>query len=205
MLRFILNRLLQGLLVLFALYTITFFLIKAMPGDPFTGEKNISEEVKQNMRAKYGLDRSIFVQYVLYPAQIFQGSLGHSTSKSRPVTGMIADSFPASFVLGFSALGFAVCLGVPLGVISAVRKNTWVDYTGMATAMIGICVPAFIIGPLLQITLALNVPFFKVAGWGGVMDIVLPARMSDNFTKLQIISLISAYFSASDLSLFVLN
>jgi oligopeptide transport system permease protein len=64
---------------------------------------------------------------------------------------------------------------VPLGVVSAVRKNTWVDYSGMAVAMIGICVPAFIIGPLLQITLALNVPIFKVAGWNGPLDIILPA------------------------------
>ena len=176
MLRFILSRLLQGLLVLFALYTITFFLVKAMPGDPFTGEKNISEQVKANMKAKFGLDKSIFVQYIVYPTRIFsEGSLGYSTSKSRRVEVMIAEAFPASFILGMAALGIAVCIGVPLGVVSAVRKNTWVDYSGMAIAMIGICVPAFVIGPVLQIYLAANVSFFKVAGWGNFMDIILPA------------------------------
>jgi oligopeptide transport system permease protein len=176
MLRFIANRLLQGLLVLFALYTITFFLVKAMPGDAFTSEKNISEATKANMRKKFGLDKSIFTQYLLYPTRILtEGSLGISTSKSRSVNEMIADSFPASFVLGMAALGIAVGIGVPVGVLSAVRKNTWVDYSGMAVAMVGICVPSFIIGPFLQITLALKVPFFKVAGWGQPLDVILPA------------------------------
>jgi len=176
MLRFIANRLLQGLLVLVALYTITFFLVKAMPGDPFTGEKNISEATKANMRKKFGLDKSLLTQFVLYPARILtEGSLGISTSKSRPVNEMIAESFPASFVLGMAALGIAVGIGLPLGVISAVHRNSWVDYSGMTLAMVGICVPAFIIGPLLQITLALNVPFFKVAGWGDPLDVLLPA------------------------------
>ena len=176
MLRFIAQRLLQGLLVLFALYTITFFLVKAMPGDPFTGEKNISEAVKANMRKKFGLDKPILVQYFLYPARILsEGSLGYSTSKSRPVNDIIAESFPASFILGMGALCFAVGIGIPLGVLSAVRRNSWVDYSGMTIAMVGICVPAFIIGPLLQISLALRLPVFKVAGWGDPLDVLLPS------------------------------
>ncbi|MFT4549546.1 MAG: oligopeptide transport system permease protein [Verrucomicrobiales bacterium] len=176
MLRFVVNRLLQGLIVLLALYTITFFLIKGMPGDPFTGEKNISEEVKANMKKKYGLDKDVFTQYVLYlKAVVLQGDLGISTSKARSVNQMIAQSFPASLILGLTALGIAICIGIPLGVVSAVKKNTWVDYSGMAVAMIGICVPAFTIGPLLQIWLALKTPFFNVAGWGSPRDIILPA------------------------------
>ena len=176
MLRFISNRLLQGLLVLLALYTITFFLVELMPGDPFTGEKNISEATKANMRKKFGLDRSVAYQYIIYPTRIFtEGSLGLSTSKSREVREIITESFPASFILGMAAIGIAIGIGVPLGVISAVRRNTWVDYGGMALAMIGICVPAFIIGPILQITLALKVPLFKVAGWGSPGDVLLPA------------------------------
>ncbi len=176
MLRFISNRLLQGLLVLVALYTITFFLLQMLPGDPFTGEKNISEAVKENMKKKYGLDRSVAVQYFLYPIRIVrEGSLGLSTSKSREVREIIAESFPVSVVLGLAALGIAIGIGVPLGVVSAVRRNTWIDYGGMALAMIGICVPSFIIGPLLQITLALRLPMFKVAGWGSPSDVLLPA------------------------------
>ncbi len=176
MLRFISKRLLQGLLVLLALYTITFFLVKLMPGDPFTGEKNISEEVKENMKKKYGLDKSVFTQYFLYPIRIVsEGSLGLSTSKAREVGDIIGESFPASFILGMAAMGIAIGIGVPLGIISAVRRNTWIDYGGMALAMIGICIPAFIIGPLLQITLALHLPLFKVAGWGSPRDVLLPA------------------------------
>ena len=84
MLRFIANRLLQGIIVLIALYTITFFLIKAMPGDPFTGEKNIAEETKELMKEKYGLNKSVFSQYFLYLKNVLtEGSLGISTSKAH--------------------------------------------------------------------------------------------------------------------------
>ena len=99
----------------------------------------------------------------------------YSIKKRRPVAEIIGQSFPASLVLGIAALGFAICLGLPLGVISAVRKNTWVDYSGMAIAMVGICVPAFVIGPLLQIGIATRIPILKVAGWDAPVDIILPA------------------------------
>tara|TARA_B110000116_G_scaffold8014_1_gene6855 strand:- start:19 stop:948 length:930 start_codon:yes stop_codon:yes gene_type:complete len=176
MIRFIINRLLQGLLVLFALYTITFFLAKAMPGEPFTTEKNISEEAKAYQRALYGLDKSMLEQYVRYPINIItEGSFAVSTSKGRPVRDIIAQSFPNSLILGLSALGIAICIGVPLGVISAMRKNSWVDWGSMSIAMIGICVPAFTVGPLLQIYIASHLPGLKVAGWGSPIDIILPA------------------------------
>jgi oligopeptide transport system permease protein len=176
MLRFIASRLLQGLFVLFALYTIVFFLAKAMPGEPFTTEKNVSEEVKAAQRAEFGLDRSIWVQYVAYPWNVVtKGSLSRSMTKGKPVRDIIAQSFPVSLVLGLAALGFAVGIGVPLGVLSAVRRNTWVDWGGMAIAMVGICVPAFTIGPLLQIWVAAKIPGLKIAGWGSPSDILLPA------------------------------
>ena len=176
MFRFIANRLLQGLLVLFALYTITFFLAKAMPGEPFTTEKNVSEETKRNQREAFGLNRPVWVQYFSYPWKVItEGSLGISTAKGKPVRDIIGQSFPVSVVLGIAALGFAVMIGVPLGVISAVRKNSWIDWGSMAIAMIGICVPAFTIGPLLQIWIAAKLPGVKVAGWGAPLDIVLPA------------------------------
>ena len=176
MLRFITNRLLQGIIVLIALYTITFFLIKAMPGDPFTGEKNIAEETKQLMREKYGLNESVFHQYFLYLKNVFtEASLGISTSKAHSVNDMIGQSFPVSCILGLTALSFAIGLGVPIGVASAVRKNSWVDYSAMALAMVGICVPAFTVGPLLQIMLSMKIPLFNVAGWETPRDVILPA------------------------------
>ena len=176
MLRFIASRLLQGLFVLFALYTITFFLSKAMPGEPFTGEKNLFEESKSYQRALYGLDKPLLHQYLIYPKNIItEGSLAVSTSKGRPVRDIISQSFKVSVILGLSALGIAICIGVPIGIISAVRKNSWVDWGTMTIAMIGICVPAFTIGPLFQIFIAANLPGIKVAGWGNPQDILLPA------------------------------
>jgi oligopeptide transport system permease protein len=168
--------LLQGLLVLFALYTITFFLAKAMPGEPFTSEKNVSAETKANIRKLYGLDKSLLEQYYVYPKNIItEGSFGISTSKGRPVRDIIWQSFPNSLLLGLCALCFAVGIGVPIGVLSAVRRNSWVDWTCMAVAMVGICVPSFTIGPLLQIYVATHVPGLKVAGWGSPQDVLLPA------------------------------
>ena len=176
MFRFLIGRLLQGLLVLFALYTITFFLAKAMPGEPFTSEKNVSAETKANIRKLYGLDKPLWEQYYVYPKNIItEGSFGVSTSKGRPVEDIIAQSFPNSLLLGLCALCFAIGIGVPIGVLSAVRKNSWVDWTCMAVAMVGICVPSFTIGPLLQIYVAAHVPGLKVAGWGSLQDVLLPA------------------------------
>ena len=151
MIKFFLGRLMQGILVLFTLYTITFFLAKAMPGEPFTSEKNVSAETKANIRKLYGLDRPLWEQYYVYPKNIItEGSLGISTSKGRPVKDIIAQSFPNSLILGLCALGFAVGIGIPIGVLSAVRKNSWVDWrVACQIAMIGICVPSFTIGPLL--------------------------------------------------------
>ena len=176
MFRFLIGRLLQGLLVLFALYTITFFLAKAMPGEPFTSEKNVSAETKANIRKLYGLDKPLWEQYYIYPKNIItEGSFGISTSKGRPVGDIIAQSFPNSLLLGLCALCFAVGIGVPIGVLSAVRRNSWVDWTCMAVAMVGICVPSFTIGPLLQIYVATHLPGIKVAGWGSPQDVLLPA------------------------------
>jgi oligopeptide transport system permease protein len=174
--RFLIGRLLQGLLVLFALYTITFFLAKAMPGEPFTSEKNVSAETKANIRKLYGLDKPLWEQYYIYPKNIItEGSFGISTSKGRPVRDIIEQSFPNSLLLGLCALCFAIGIGVPIGVLSAVRRNSWVDWTCMAVAMVGICVPSFTIGPLLQIYVATHVPGLKVAGWGSPQDVLLPA------------------------------
>ena len=176
MLRFLTDRILQGALVLFALYTITFFLAKAMPGEPFTSEKNISAETKANIRKLYGLDKPIWEQYITYPKNILtKGSFGISTSKGRPVIDIISQSFPNSLILGLCALAFAIGIGVPIGVLSAVRKNSWIDWACMAVAMVGICIPSFTIGPLLQIYVAAHIPGLKVAGWGNLEDILLPS------------------------------
>ncbi|NOX99578.1 MAG: ABC transporter permease, partial [Verrucomicrobia bacterium] len=105
MFRYIISRLLQGLLVIFALYTITFVLVKAMPGDAFTGEKNIPEDIKHQMREQSGLNDRLFIQYLNYPKNVlFHGDFNYSIKKRRPVSEIISQSFPASLSLGLIAL-----------------------------------------------------------------------------------------------------
>lgn len=170
------QRLLQGLLVLFVLLTISFFLISALPGDAFVKEKKMSEEALQEQRARFGLDQPVRVQYYMYLKRlIVHQDLGISPKKNRKVSYILKQSFPPSVILGLNALFIACVIGIPLGVFSAVKKNTWFDYLSMGFAMIGICVAAFIVGPLLQTFVAMKIPALKVAGWENPLDILLPA------------------------------
>lgn len=176
MIGFIFKRVLQGLLVLSVLYTLSFFLIKALPGDAFTTEKAMSAEAKAEQMKRFGLDKPWPVQYGLRLKRlVFEQDLGISPKKNREVSLILRQSFPASVILGLNALLVACVIGIPLGVLSAVRKNTWFDYVSMGFAMIGICVAAFIIGPLLQTQIAMHLPAFKVAGWENPIDWILPA------------------------------
>lgn len=176
MLRFIFQRLLQGLLVLFVLLSLSFFLISALPGDAFVKEKKMSEEALQEQRARFGLDKPIHIQYAMYLKRlVIDQDLGISPKKNRDVSYILKQSFPPSVILGLNALLIACAIGIPLGVFSAVNKNTWFDYLSMGFAMIGICVAAFIVGPLLQTFVAMKVPALKVAGWDSPIDILLPA------------------------------
>jgi len=174
--RFILQRLLQGLLVLFVLVTISFFLIQALPGDAFVKERKMSEEAIQIQKERFHMDKSWAVQYVHYIKRlVFYRDLGVSPKKNRQVAEILQQSFPPSVILGLNALLIACAIGIPLGVFSAVNKNTWFDYLSMGFAMVGICIAAFIIGPLLQTFVAMKIPALKVAGWDNPLDILLPA------------------------------
>jgi oligopeptide transport system permease protein len=175
MTRYLLGRLAQGLLVLWALFTITFFLTKAMPGDPFEGERDIPEDIKESLRAQYRLDEPAWKQYVVRLGQVCVGDPGYSISKKRPVLEIIRQSFPVSATLGVIALGIALLIGVPSGVAAALWKGGPIDFLSMGIAMVGICVPAFVVGPLLQTHVAMRVPFLTVAGWNEVQDVLLPA------------------------------
>ena len=132
--RFILKRLLQGLLVLFVLLTISFFLIQALPGDAFVKEKKMSEEAIQVQKERFHMDKSWVVQYVHYIKRlVFYRDLGVSPKKNRKVAEILRQSFPPSVILGLNALLVACVIGIPLGVFSAVNKNTWFDYLSMAS------------------------------------------------------------------------
>ena len=175
MLRFIVRRLLQVIPVLFVIITATFFMVRFVPGGPFTGEKAIPPEIMKNLEAQYGLDQTLWRQYLRYLGSIAHGDLGPSFKYSnRTVNEIIAEKLPVSLELGSWALLVAVSLGLPLGVIAAVKRNTFIDYLCSAVGMIGICVPTFVLGPLLALSLGIYLHLFNVSGWYGPTDRILP-------------------------------
>lgn len=181
MLRYFLKRVAYAVLTLFLLITLTFFMMRLLPGDPFTGDKAISDTAMANMEAKYGLDKPVVVQYFMYIGNCLRGDLGISITYNQPVMDIIADAFLISADLGLRAIIFAVIAGVLLGALAAIKRGTALDSTSMFIAMVGVSVPSFILGALLQYFLALQLPkligfrIFPVQGWGSFAQSVLPA------------------------------
>jgi oligopeptide transport system permease protein len=178
MFRTLLSRLLQGLVVLFVLFTVTFFLIKALPYGPFQTEKAIPDHIREKIEAYYGLDQPVLVQYGRQLGNLLQGDPGYSLRlEGRPVTEIIGQAFPNSLHLGVVAMAVAISLGIPLGVLAAWKKNSAVDYSSMAVAMIGICIPSFVIGPLLAERFGRGLEWLPVMGWGPSSPLtwILPA------------------------------
>lgn len=152
MLKFIFKRIFTGLITLFLVITITFFLLHKLPGDPFESEKAIPPQVKANLMVKYGMDKPIGIQYVNYLKNVAKGDLGISMKeKGRTVNSVIKTSFPVSADLGIRAVIFGLVFGIPLGIISALNRGKKLDYSSMIIAVIGISVPSFVIAGILQL------------------------------------------------------
>ena len=176
MLRFIGRRVLETIPVLFLVATITFFMMKAVPGGPLDTEKNLPIEIKRQIEAFYGLDLPVWKQYTNYMGSLLQGDLGPSFKHAnRSVNELIAAALPVSLELGGLALAFALVVGITLGIFAAVRQNTWLDYLASSSAMLGICMPTFVMGPLLVLVFALHLEQFNASGWDFARDRVLPA------------------------------
>jgi oligopeptide transport system permease protein len=167
MLKNLIGRFFQGILVLFVLFTVTFFLTGLLPGGPFkSAEKAIPEHIRVKIEAYYGLDQPIQVQYFRLLKRYLHGDPGPSTRlEGRAVTEIISQAFPVSLRLGLAAMAIAICIGIPLGIVAAWKKNTLVDYSAMALAMIGICIPAFVIGPLLADQFGRRMNLLPAMGW----------------------------------------
>jgi oligopeptide transport system permease protein len=175
MLRFITSRLLQSLLALFAVITATFFMIRFVPGGPFTAEKAVTPEILRNLEAHYGLDKPLWRQYADYLGSLARGDLGPSFKyPNRTVNEIIADKLPVSAELGALAILFALFLGISLGTLAAVFRNTWIDYAASGFGLLGISVPTFVVGPLLVLAFAIQLGWFNASGWYGASDRVLP-------------------------------
>lgn len=175
MLSTIISRLAQGFIVVFCLLAITFTLIRLMPGDPFSGEKSHSEHIIKINKERFRLNRPKLEQFAVYLGALSKGELGHSAVMEQPVSKIIGQSFPASLILGISGMIIAICIGIPAGIIAALKQNSIIDYGAMVIAMIGISIPSFVIGPLLAGQIATRIPFLKVAGWGDPFDWILPS------------------------------
>lgn len=177
MIRLILSRIGQGIITLFVLITLTFFLVRAMPGSPYTEEKAIPAHVLDRMKAYTGLDQPLPVQYFRYLKNlIVNQDLGDLIKRDGvKVSEIIGESFPVSLALGVFSIGIALIVGIPAGVVAAVRKNTLVDFSCLAAAMVGICLPSFVIGPLLAVGAGLSLKSLNVAGWSSPGDWILPA------------------------------
>lgn len=176
MLRFIVRRLLETIPVFFVIITATFFMIRFVPGGPFTAERAVTPEVQRNLDRAYGLDKSLGRQYVEYLKMIARGDLGPSYKyANRTVNEIIADKLPTSLELGGLSLAVALGMGLTLGVLAAVKRNTWIDYVCSSVAMFGICVPTFVVGPLLVLCFAIHLNWFNASGWYGPIDRVLPS------------------------------
>lgn len=177
MIQLILKRLLQAIPVLLAVITVTFFMVHAAPGGPFDEERQAPPEVIASLEEKYNLDEPVWQQYVHYLGNLLQGDLGPSFKyPNRSVNEMIASGFPVTAELALYALLFAIVVGLSAGVFAALRQNTWQDYLPMSIAMIGICLPSFVLGPLLLLFFGLELEWVPVAGWGSLPgDKILPA------------------------------
>jgi oligopeptide transport system permease protein len=175
MLRFIARRLLETIPVLLIIITATFFMIRFVPGGPFTAEKAVTPEILRNLEAHYGLNKPLYRQYLDYLGSLLHGDLGPSFKyPNRTVNEIIGDKLPVSLELGFISLAVALALGLTLGVLAAIKRNTWIDYLCSSAAMIGICVPTFVLGPLLVLTFAIHFGWFNASGWYTPIDRVLP-------------------------------
>ena len=177
MLSYALRRLLGAIPTLFVIITVAFFMMRLAPGGPFDEERALPAEIEANLKAAYDLDKPLVVQYGLYLSRIVRGDFGPSFKyKDFTVTELIWQGFPVSMRLGLTALIVAVLIGCTLGTIAALRQNSWVDYTVMATSMTGIAIPNFVVAPLLTLFLGVYLGWFPVAGWGDgkINHLILP-------------------------------
>ena len=176
MLLFIGKRILNLIPVLWLVATLTFFLVRLAPGGPFDAEKKIPQDILKNLEAKYHMDEPLYKQYFRYLGMLAQGDLGPSFRYAHmSVNEIIAETFPVSVTIGLLGLLFAVVLGVSAGLLAASKANSLRDYIPMVGSMLGICMPSFVIGPILVWIFAIELGWFNVAGWTETKDMVLPA------------------------------
>ncbi len=177
---FVIKHLLKKLMILaaslFAVVALTFVLTHSIPGDPFTDEEAIPEEIMKALYRHYGLDLPLHVQFGKYCTNLLKGDLGPSFKyHGRSTNDVIGEGFPISLTLGLEALFIAIGMGVALGSYAAFKRGKWQDQSAMLLAVVWISVPSFILASILQYVFAMQFDWFPVARWGSFAQSVLPA------------------------------
>ncbi len=178
---YVLKRLLQGIVTVWFIATATFFAMHNVPGDPLLNDRAVSEAIRTNLEAKYGLDQPLGTQYFIYLSNLAKGDFGISfTQENREVNDIIREHFPISAILGVLAVVFAAAGGILFGALTAIYRNRLPDYFIMLLVILGISVPSFVIAALSQLTLvtlnnAVGATILPVAGWGTILHMLVPA------------------------------
>lgn len=176
MIAFLVRRLVALLFTLWVVFTVSFLLMRAVPGGPYSGERNLPPEIEQNIKQRYRLDLPLVQQYVIELANVARGDLGLSIRlQDFTVNQVITQGLPISAALGILALGFAVALGLSAGIVSALYRGTLADWLLMSLATIGIALPSFVIAGLAIMLFVFVIPIFPAAGWGSLRQLILPA------------------------------
>ena len=176
MAKYILKRIATSIITLWAVITITFFMLRLLPGGPFTGERNIPEAIMQNLEVKYGLDKPLFEQYGLYLKNLLQGDLGESMKYAgKEVSEIISYSFPSSAKLGVVVISIALIFGITLGIIAALKYNSWPDSLCMVLATLGVTIPSFVLATVLMYIFGVKYKLLHVTGLNSPVSYILPA------------------------------
>jgi ABC-type dipeptide/oligopeptide/nickel transport system permease component len=173
---FLIRRAVLGIITLWAIVTITFFMIRLIPGDPFQNDKNVPRFVLEAHHKKYGFDKPKILQYLNYLKNLVLLDFGHSTKYENWSVGEILRmSLPVSAFIGFFALSIAIYVGVTSGAIAGVYRGSLLDYVTMMVVVLGICVPNFVIAPLVALGFGFIIPVCAPAGWRDLGSLILPA------------------------------
>ncbi len=180
MLKFILRRILETVPVLLCVAAMTFFMCRLAPGGPFDDDKQVTAEVREQLNKQFNLDKPLYAQFYQYLVNL--PNLQSFKYPSRTVGDIISQKFPVSAKLGFLAMCIALSIGIMFGVIASLRPNSYIDYIPSSLAMIGICLPTFVMGPILIYIFSLKLKWLPATGWGGFdgdvffsSDMILPS------------------------------
>ena len=162
--------------LLWMVATLSFFLLRAVPGGPFDRERApASREAEAALKARYHWDEPLWRQYERYLGNVIRGDLGPSLKyRDHSVNDLLGQTVPVSLSLGAMAFGVAIGLGIPLGALAALKRGGWADYAAAGLTLVGVCVPVFVLGPLLVLVFGLWLGWFPVALWGSWQNVVLP-------------------------------